>query len=163
MTETVYTKSDVGLTLDNWNPYAAAVGDVNRDMGTDLVFFSQSQDSGMDTPILEIGYRTSADGAAPTYRWETVPVTSGRVGQGLVVLDLDADGKTEILMTSFENANLVSYEWDEVSGTIQAEPVMTPGSISGREVRVADLDDDGHLDLIWRSGTASGIGILWGS
>lgn len=122
-----------------------AIGDVNRDGAPDLVAYQPTA----GTLSVYLG-----DGGGGFRAHATVPV--GRVAQAtrtpapITLVDLNGDGKLDLV---FALAPAVALGvGDGTFGALQALPVR--GGNAVRAVEIADLDHDGHPDLIVLTSTA---------
>jgi Bacterial Ig-like domain (group 3)/FG-GAP-like repeat/FG-GAP repeat len=87
-------------------------------------------------------------------------IATGNWPAGIVAADLNGDGKTDIVCTDYGATAMVSTSHVFLSngdGTFRAGQTITT---AGAAIAAADFDHDGHVDLMWVSGTV-GLGTLF--
>jgi len=94
----------------------------------------------------------------PTVTW---PVGTCGTG-GIEAFDMDDDGDLDVFLTDYlgcaggGESNFIYISEGNGDGTFQA-PYVHETFLSGEIVRGADLDADGHQDLIWTEADAIGV------
>ena len=141
-------------------PSAAVISDVDRDGYADIVFASSGLGDTLFSDSLiywgsEFGYRTENRAALPTVGARDVAVG-----------DLNQDGRMDVV---FANRRAVGQEnpgsyiyWGSTDfyGVRHRSAVPTDGAVG---CRIADLDGDGHPDLVFATaGEEGGIEVYWG-
>jgi hypothetical protein len=120
---------------------ASALGDIDGDARPDLLLGGFG---------LSIHPGDGAGSFGPAIR-----LSGGTNGPALLVADLDADGRADVVGTSFDRSGVVVYVHDpgRPEALFAGSPLPIPVSgVSG--IVAADLDVDGDIDLV----TASNLG-----
>ena len=128
-----------------------AAADVNNDGNLDIV--------GGGDPMLTIFL---GDGAGKFSEYSQIP--GGQQPDHFVLADLDEDGNIDIIAANHETDHLTIL-LGKGDGTFQPSsisPLRITVSPHPHEVRAADLDGDGHIDLIVDDRNAPGYLILRG-
>lgn len=90
--------------------------------------------------------------------------SGGAAADSLAVADLDEDGNPDVAVTNFgtgTNGN-ASILWGDGTGVFSA-PTKWVDGVTMRGIAVADLDADGHLDVVVGDQNAGHLTILWGN
>ena len=169
----IYTGNAIGtLTLShdygifNFNsPSGIVAADVNGDGKIDLVITDYIGVS----VLLGVGDLTASFTAANPQRPPTNDAGHGVFGGGsLAVADINHDGKPDIVVAGFEPGGFGgTYYYEVLLGTGGGQFVLSQQytvSDNGSATRLADLDDDGQLDLVfvasgsvaWMKGVGNG-------
>lgn len=140
------------------DPYEWAAGDFNDDGWSDLVIanFGETVRWRQESYI----YWGSPRGFSVDRRSALMGNGSG----GVSIADLDRDGYLDIVLSNSPKASDPEkgafVYWGSSTGFIVTERSELPiGAISAT---IADLNGDGHLDLIFGSRAGEGVSILWG-
>lgn len=109
---------------------------------------------------LELVVTGGQDGEAVAYGYDAATATLNKrddlsfgKGQVLAVEDLDGDGATDLLLWRLDSALAL---WGDGKGGFVSEAPLTAaavGTVSIRELALADLDADGLLDVVGVSGS----------
>ena len=143
---TVYWGADGGFTEDNSARLStlgashAAVGDFDGDTRTDVAFAH-----GYLTTTSNV-YLNSADGLTE----DNLQALTTDQAKGVVAADLNEDGFTDLVYANFcsgRECDSVVY-WGSVTGLDIEASTMLPTS-AATAVATADLNKDGHLDLVF--------------
>jgi len=133
-----------------------AVGDVNGDGIDEIVVVSTDSDSGFGAGRIVV-----LDPETRTARAISEGIVDGNAWQGtndLELFDLDADGDLEILVAAdrIRDGVIEAYDIDEAG---QLTPIWInatePDSAAFYSIEVADVDNDGALEVIGGSGRES--------
>ncbi|MBL8290366.1 MAG: VCBS repeat-containing protein [Bryobacterales bacterium] len=101
-----------------------------------------------------------------TKPWPEIAVGSaGREVMFLDVADVDGDGLRDVAAAVKPNDIEIHYRLDKAGTRWRTEAVSFPGDLTGtaKAVRVADVDLDGHPDLLYSAEAATGprSGVIW--
>lgn len=143
-------------TLPGWGPYAAFIGDVNKDGRSDLIWNSvgSSQPNRTYAGMFSANGYTYAQGPAYDH-----PTTCCWTGYQRIVGDFNGDGATDLAFSSLiTGGRAIHQDRSNPNGSWTA---LMP-SVSARQVDagnftayVADIDGDGISDLIWNQTSAT--------
>lgn len=145
---------------------SAVILDVNGDGHKDVV----SQDARGNVALVWLGDGSGALGAGAAVQLNPTPGcdTTGdnpcvvRFPTGVAVGDFDEDGKPD-LATSNTNTNNVAVVLGNGDGTFGAATRFALNGGTGPQgIAAADLDGDGHLDLVTSNNTAGTLSVLPG-
>ena len=140
--------------------YAVAVGDVNGDGNPDLVVANQSADSsgGNGSVGVLLG---NGDG---TFRSAVPYASGGYQTQAVALADLNVDGKLDLVVTSCCGARgVVGVLLGNGDGTFQPVVTYDSGGFYALTIAVADLNHDGHPDLMVANANSLSVGVLLGN
>jgi hypothetical protein len=144
------TPADIG-------PLSVEAADLDADGDLDLV----SAD-GYGSHDLSVFWQT----APGTFELDPTPLGGSLVSPGSAFVqaaDLDGDGDLDIFSANFVPATVTTF-WQTTPGTFDPVPTIVggQGKITGIEVRPADLDGDGDLDLVSANpGPADNLALFW--
>lgn len=136
-----------------------SAGDITGDGLGDLVLFDEF-DPGQSILV--------GDGAGGFSPLDPAPNISGRSGE---VTDIDGDGQNEVLVATRSHAAPArsTVEIHRVSGGVWLPPVVlaTDVGLTANSLAVADVDGDGHADVITANGgsapaTPGSVSVLLG-
>ncbi len=139
-TEHVVTESALGAS-------SVAAADMNGDGKIDIVAASADD----DTIAVYLRDDESPD-TAPEFEAPGVVADDAEGARSVVVVDLDDDGDQDILAASTDDNTIAWYESDGVDPPTFLEHVISENALGARSVVVADMDDDGDLDVVSASG-----------
>jgi hypothetical protein len=146
------TAYDSGGLPNVFEPEFVAIADVNGDHKPDLLVTN----AGSNTAAVLLG---NGDG---TFQPAVVYGTGGMFPASLTVADVNGDGKLDLLVgNKCADSNCdgsVGVLLGNGDGTFQAAKTYGTGGIYAFSVAVADLNGDGHPDIIVTVCSASGCG-----
>lgn len=167
----IYFGSESGLSPEARQPLvtvgaiASSIADLNADGWPDIVF-SNNYD-GANWRIGSFVYWGSRQGFSPTAL--TALPTIGATGNA--VADLDRDGWLDIVFANQSERGVFTQSsyiyWGSAAGFTARPPTELP-TVGATGVSIADLNADGHLDLVFSNhfdGTNRAIDsyVYWGS
>ena len=91
------------------------------------------------------------DGATPPGFTERVVSSTAGFPQAADTADVDGDGDRDLLTTSITDSRVSWWENDGQEDPAFAERVITDEAHLARSVFAADVDGDGHSDVLWTS------------
>lgn len=146
----VQAQEELGLLIPetypgNFWPESIDTGDLNGDGRQDLVVLCYESDE------LKI-YLGTPDG---NYLLEK-EISTGRNPAQVEVVDLDFDGWDDIVFGSHSGAG-ITIGWNAKNGGFQYSVLISPARESIQQFQIADLDRDGHLDLLGVSFHANSV------
>ncbi|MFF3018512.1 FG-GAP-like repeat-containing protein [Streptomyces sp. NPDC057939] len=160
------TKYAAPLTSTSRFLNSVEIRDVNGDGNKDVI----SQDARGNVALVWLGDGSGALGAGTAVQLNPLPGcdTTGdnpcvaRFPAGVTVGDFDEDGKQD-LATSNANTSNVSVVLGNGDGTFGAAAQFALSAGSGSQgVAAADLNGDGHLDLVTSNSSAGTLSVLLG-
>lgn len=160
------TKYAAPLTVSSVSLSSVVIRDVNGDGHQDVV----SQDALGNVALVWLGDGSGALGAGATVQLNPTPgcdTMSGnpcvvRFPTGVAVGDFDEDGKPD-LATSNVNTNNVSVVLGHGDGTFGAATQLgLAGGTKPQGIVAADLNGDGHLDLLTSNSSSGTLAVLLG-
>ena len=122
------------------NPLYVAAGQLSPDANLDLVVTRSTNDS----PLLLLGDRTGS--------FTSQVLTAASTTRKLAVADLNADGRAELLAAGVSDSTLLIWTVDTLGGLVAVSPVPVVDGFN--EFEIADVDGDGHVDLLSSDGDA---------
>ncbi|MEU2451137.1 FG-GAP-like repeat-containing protein [Streptomyces sp. NPDC012765] len=160
------TKYAAPLTSTSLFLGSAVIHDINGDGHKDVI----SQDARGNVALVWLGDGSGALGAGAAVQLNPTPGcdTTGdnpcvvRFPTGVAVGDFDEDGKPD-LATSNANTNNVATVLGNGDGTFgAATQIGLNGGTGPQGIAAADLDGDGHLDLVTSNSSAGTLSVLLG-
>jgi hypothetical protein len=119
--------------------YWVQAADVDGDGDLDVLSASAYDD--------KIAWYKNDGRSPPTFIARSI-TTSAEGAQSVGAADLDSDGDVDVLSASLDDDTIAWYENDGGSSPGFSEHVITTSADGAREVRAADVDGDGDLDVL---------------
>lgn len=129
---------------------AVAVGDLNGDGNLDLYF---ANDDANDELFFGVGNGT----------FNQSPQTlSGLLNREVALGDLDGDGDLDVILVN-DAAAVLNSVWlnDGAGNMVELSGLVFGDGVSTRDVKVADIDGDGDLDILTVTGAGQTINEIW--
>ncbi|MFP5226504.1 MAG: beta strand repeat-containing protein [Acidobacteriota bacterium] len=138
----------VAIDAPTNTPVGLAAGDLNGDGKLDFVITTASNSSANTTGALLVYLNQGSGSFAPPASlspgYNPGPVTIG---------DLNGDGKLDIVVASTDQnytAGTLSVYLGKGDGTFATpQTLQAPNVAAGNTLSIADMDGDGHADVIW--------------
>ena len=125
----------------DWSTRYITVADLNGDARPDIIVANRSGNPAKPVPCFVC--LNDGKGAFPTEI--PLPTQSATI---IVAADLDGDGKIDLFVPHRDGGQSLIF-WNDGTGKFPAAPVpVGPKPSSVRAAVAADLDGDGHLDLV---------------
>lgn len=102
-------------------------------------------------------FRNAGSDEPQKLHFDTPLILDAAGGSGMIVEDLDGDGKPEIICTSYKSLDICIYKNTSTSGQINAASVAAKISLPVKQpyfsiTSVADMDGDGKPDIVYSEG-----------
>ncbi len=136
------------------NPYSVAIGDMNGDGKLDFVLAN----SGDNTISVLLN---TEPGACESSFMAPVVAATGTNPQGIVVADLNGDGKPDLISAN-AGGNTISIELGKGNGMFAAAVSYASG-VRPVAVAAADLNGDGIVDVVVANATGNSLSVLLGN
>jgi hypothetical protein len=121
-------------------PESIAVGDLDGDGKPDLVAGNYNDGT------ISILHNTSSSGSVSLT--VSSPISAGSSPQAVTISDLDGDGKPDVVLANFGDADISIYHNNSTSGTITlATQVTYTTDYDPFAIAAVDMDGDGFPDL----------------
>ena len=128
------------IPLEGKGGALVAGADLDGDGNLDVVVSSE-----VPTPVLQILWRDAAGAVV-----DTTTLTPPPAGNGgpLAVGDVDGDGDPDIVIANHSFSLATAHVFDNLGGRRFADPYAVPLDASVNWLSIADVDGDGHSDLV---------------
>ena len=124
-------------------PYAVAIGDLDGDGKPDVVVTNYGGGAGNTATILRNKSTAHIVSFSPQAN-----ITTGTGPQGVVIGDLDGDGKPDVAVANSNSNNVMVFHNTSPGGTITfAAPVNLTAANNPGSLCIGDIDGDGKPDL----------------
>jgi len=141
-------------TGDASSPIFVSVGDINNDDQLDIVVANQ----GANNVGVLLGYGNGSFSVLKTYS-----TGAGSDPNAITVIDVDIDGKLDIIVASF-GTNTVGIFFGYGNGSFQNQVTYSTGYNSWPyDVVVGDFNNDNQLDIATPLNNVNEVGILFGN
>jgi len=137
-------------------PLSLATGDFNGDGKMDLVV--GVEESGIPGRV-----ETLLGNGDGTFTLLSSMATAGRCPCGMAVGDLNADGKLDLVVENYDDNTVSIFLGDGAGDFVPAAGSPIPVGTGPFDVKLADFDHDGKLDLVVANSTANTITTLLGN
>jgi hypothetical protein len=147
--------------------FSVAVGDLNGDGKPDLVVANQNCGGCEGVVSVMLGNGDGSFQSAVTYN------SGGQNAFRVALADVNGDGKSDVLVAnlcSLCDHGIVSVLLGNGNGTLQAARSYSSGGITARSLAVADVNQDGKLDVMVTNGCENvalcptgSVGVLLGN
>ena len=132
-----WTAADIATSADA--PYSVYVADMDDDGDLDIVSASFEDDT--------IAWYENDGAADPS--WTAADITTSADGALMVyIADMDGDGDLDIVAASELDDTIAWYENDGAADPSWTAADITTSADAPHSVYVADMDDDGDLDIV---------------
>ncbi len=140
--------------------YGGAVADLNGDGIADIVA-AKSTDPGLVSVFIGHGVNGAGDGTFDP----PVDLPAGPGSYDVVAADLNGDGRADIAVTNHAQIGSISVLANRAAGTFGAgsfsPPIIFPAGGNPTRLVTADLNGDGHPDLL--AASQDGVSVLLGA
>ena len=136
--ESTFSKQIVVTTNANY-ALSVVAADVNGDGHIDLVSASGGDD--------KIAWYQNLDGKG-TFSKQIVVTTNAINARSVVAADINGDGFLDLVSASWDDDKIAWYNNTDGTGTFGPQIVVTTNAEFARSVVAADINGDGHLDLV---------------
>lgn len=149
-TDTIYGNQIV-VSHDAASAKKVALADIDGDGSLDIVSISGPSTSGYTD---KISWYRNLDGLGNFGPQINIPISTYDSPDGLVVYDVDGDGDKDIV-TALDNwpdgGDRIVWYANNGSGSFSTEQIIAAGPNGVTSLKIADMDNDGDLDLVCTS------------
>jgi Ca2+-binding RTX toxin-like protein len=139
----------------NTLPISVRVGDFNGDNKLDLAIANINR-YGFSTVSILLGNGSGGFSVSSTVG------TSGAEARSVEIGDFNGDGKSDLVVASFDHNN-VSILLGNGSGGLSASRAFGTGGIGAKSVKTGDFNGDGKSDLVVANSGSNNISVLLGN
>jgi hypothetical protein len=132
-------------------PYVLAIGDFNNDGSEDLAVANERV---LEITVL-LGHGNGQFTLLGRYPVGIFPVD-------LAVGDLDGDGHPDLVIAGGSSSTNSGILWGRQEGAFDPQMSILPTNGPARAVAVADMDSDGHLDVVVKSWSTKAFSVFAG-
>ncbi|MGB5820500.1 MAG: VCBS repeat-containing protein, partial [Saonia sp.] len=133
----VFTRNVISATM--LGASGVAIGDIDADGDPDVVASSADDDT--------VAWFESDGAADPTFTLRTI-VTTADGASDVAVADIDADGDLDVVASSALDDRVVVHQNDGAALPTFSPIVLSSASDGANAIEIADVDDDGDLDVL---------------
>ena len=135
-----WNATDISTSADG--PFGVHVADLDGDGDFDIVSASKTDNSlGHDGKIT--WYENDGSGS-----WTATDIATSVDARALQVADMDDDGDLDIVSALFDDSTIAWYENDGAADPSWTAADIATNAQGANDVYVADMDDDGDLDIV---------------
>ena len=135
-----WNATDISTSADG--PFGVHVADLDGDGDFDIVSASKTDNSlGHDGKIT--WYENDGSGS-----WTATDIATSVDARALQVADMDDDGDLDIVSALFDDSTIAWYENDGAADPSWTAADIATNAQGANDVHVADMDDDGDLDIV---------------
>lgn len=137
----------------NWGvlgsvPLDIHINDINSDGNLDVILASYTNN--------DLSWFSNSDGLGNFSYLRPISVNANRL-EDIIFGDIDGDGDNDVVSVSSDDNEVAWYENSDNNGTFLAQYIITQEVRDASSVYLADLDNDGDLDVVAASATEDSV------
>ena len=123
-------------------------GDMNEDGDADLIW---TRVNGTDRDVavwyMDDGHIDSSETfATPFWKWDVEGIG-----------DMDRDGQVDLILRRFDTGEVKWWKMDGTTVVGAARSIATSSNTDWHIAGISDINEDGHLDLVWRNNSTHAV------